>query len=446
MKARLAVLMMALALAFTGCVIPPREGENVVVWLVEGSTPATLREYLVQQFAITNGGNLVINQMPADAIIARAFEARSGEFDRPDVVEIPSYATSTLVANQAFADISPMASDVQARKLVPSLVELGVLKKRNYAYPYLFTTRYLYYRKDIYALAEIEEPPATLNEFQEAAIKIAEDNPRKIKDFSGIYLADQDWHDALGWIYANGGALARYRAGDRWESTLSEPETVAGLEQLQELHAKANKGTWGDPINRPWIYLNEVDWKYDAFGGYIDTTVSAATIMGNDSMRARLGDRVRSKTGARVRQWNEEEFGIFPLPGQDGNPAPTHVRGSCLAILSQSPRQKGARQFLEIIYSPEFQKMLALNGKTPANKDYWSMLGSGEFASTTIAVSQSAQPTPAAPGWLYIEQSGKLEEFFTRVMRGGDIDKLTRQYDKEFDEMLNSIHPPIEEE
>ncbi|HRA06808.1 MAG TPA: extracellular solute-binding protein, partial [Propionicimonas sp.] len=149
-----------------------------------------------------------------------------------------------------------------------------------------------------------------------------------------------------------------------------------------------------------------------------------------------IGDMVK-KDGKEVREWNDEKFGVFALPGNDGKPAPVFAGGSNIGISATSKNQEGARELMRIIFSSEYQQMLGKNGLGPANSDYTSSLGDDQFAKALIESASNSKLTPAAPGWATVEASGKLEEFFAKVADGGDITALAAEYDALLTPMLN---------
>ena len=88
-------------------------------------------------------------------------------------------------------------------------------------------------RKDVWKEAGVNTP-TTLDEFNAAVTKIAQANPRDIKNFSGFFIGGQDWRNGISWIFANGGDLAKKENG-QWVSTLSDPNSLKGLQQLQAI-------------------------------------------------------------------------------------------------------------------------------------------------------------------------------------------------------------------
>ena len=150
-----------------------------------------------------------------------------------------------------------------------------------------------------------------------------------------------------------------------------------------------------------------------------------------------IGDLV-TKDGKQVREWNDDTFGVYPLPGNDGKAAPVFAGGSNIGISAKSKNQEGSRELLKIIFSSEYQQMLGKNGLGPANSDYVDSLGDDIFAKALIESAANSKLTPAAPGWATVEASGKLEEFFSKVADGGDIAALAAEYDAILTPMLNA--------
>jgi N,N'-diacetylchitobiose transport system substrate-binding protein len=138
-----------------------------------------------------------------------------------------------------------------------------------------------------------------------------------------------------------------------------------------------------------------------------------------------------------IATWNDDVFGVFPLPGADGGAAPVFAGGSNIAISAASENQEAAKDLMRIIFSEEYQTMLGKNGLGPANLDYASALGDDIFAQALVDSAANSKLTPAAPGWASVEGSGLLEEFFGKVAAGGDIAALAEEYDAKISELLN---------
>ena len=411
-------------------------GQDITFWLIGGDTPQALRDYLVAQYKELNGGTLTIEEQTWGDIIAKLTTSLPDAANTPDVTEIGNTQAPTFTNVGAFADITDMYEELGGAKLLQSFVEVGAVDGKNFTLPYYFGSRYMFYRKDVWKEAGVDVPK-TLDEFNAAVKTIAEKNPRKIKDFSGFFIGGQDWRNGISWVFANGGELARNEGG-QWVSTLSDPNTVKGLTQLQEIQKLASNAPSTARDSSPWLYINDSDVVKDGDAVVEETSLAAATIMAPGWAHWSIGDLVKNDEGKEVREWNDEKFGVLVLPGNDGKPAPVFAGGSNIGISAKSKNQEGARELLRIIFSPEYQTMLGENGLGPANSDQVAALGDDQFATALRESASNSKLTPAAPGWAAVEASLKLEEFFAAVAEGGDIAALAAQYDAQITPLLNA--------
>lgn len=409
--------------------------QNITLWLAGGDTPQELRDYLKTTYNTKTGGTLTIEEQSWGDLVTKLTTALPDPNNTPDVVEVGNTQSPTFTNVGAFADISDMYTELGGDKLLPSFVEVGKVDGKNYTLPYYFGSRYMFYRKDVYKAAGVEVPK-TLDEFNATVKTIAEKNPKNIKDFSGFFIGGQDWRNGISWIFANGGDLAKQENG-QWVSTLSDPNSIKGLTQLQEIQKVASRAPKTAKDESPWLYINDADKIMDGDKVAGKTSLAAATIMAPGWAHWSIGDLVKSD-GKEVREWNPDTFGVYPLPGNDGKPAPVFAGGSNIGISAASKNQAGARELMKIIFSSEYQQMLGKNGLGPANADYVSSMGSDEFAKALIDSASNSKLTPAAPGWAGVEASGKLEEFFSKVADGGDITALAAEYDALLTPMLNA--------
>ncbi len=329
-----------------------------------------------------------------------------------------------------------MYEELGGSKLLQSFVAAGEVDGKNFTLPYYFGSRYMFYRTDVWAEAGVSVP-TTLAEFNSAVVTIAEKNPRGISNFSGFFLGGQDWRNGISWIFANGGDLAK-KEGGQWVSTLSDPKSIVGLTQLQEIYQKASKAPADAKDQSPWLYINDTDQATNDDESTTDTSLAAATIMAPGWAHWSIGD-LETKDDKPVRTWNDAKFGTFVLPGVDGGAAPVFAGGSNIGISATSKHPDLAKSLMRIIFSPAYQQMLGENGLGPANSDYMSSLGDDQFATALIESASNSKLTPAAPGWAAVEGSGLLEEFFSKVSQGGDITALAKEYDDKITPLLNGV-------
>jgi N,N'-diacetylchitobiose transport system substrate-binding protein len=398
------------------------DAKDITLWLNGGDTPDALRDYLKTEYADATGGTLTIEEQSWTDALAKLTTALPDADNTPDVVEIGNTWAPTFTNAGAFTDLSDMYDELGGDKLLPSFVEVGSVDDQQFALPYYFGSRYMFYRKDVWEKAGITVP-ATLAEFNAAAAKLKTDGQ------SGFYIGGEDWRNGVSWVFANGGELA-VKDGDDWKSTLSDPKTVEGLTQLQTLFADASLAPVTEADSTPWVNINNNE---------TTGAPEAATIIAPGWAHWSIGDPSPDPKDATkvVNTWNDTTFGTFVLPGIDGGVAPVFAGGSNIAISAASKKQDSAKELLKIVFSDEYQKMLGENGLGPANLDFASSLGDDQFATALIDSAAESKLTPAAPGWAAVEGSGLLEEFFGKVNGGGDVEALAEEYDKKIDELIN---------
>ena len=410
-------------------------GKTVTLWLAGGDTNDDLRKYLVDTFKTKTGATLKIEEQSWGDLVTKLTTALPDAANRPDVVELGNTQSPTFTNVGAFLDISDMYDELGGSKLLQSFVDAGSVDGKKYALPYYFGSRYVFARTDVWKEAGVAKP-TTLEEFNTAVKTIAEKNPRKIKNFSGFFIGGQDWRNGISWVFANGGDLAKKENG-QWVSTLSDPNTLKGLTQLQEIYRSASKAPADAKDQTPWLYINDSDVILDADGKATGkTALSAATIMAPGWAHWSIGN-LEKKDGKDVRTWDPKKFETFVLPGNDGKPAPVFAGGSNIAISAKSKNPALAKELMKIIFSPEFQQKLGGAGLGPANSDYVSSLGDDEFAKALMDSASNSKLTPAAPGWAAVESSMVMEEFFGKIRGASDLAALAKEYDAKITPMLN---------
>ena len=399
--------------------------QNITLWLMGGDTPDALRDYLKTEYKAATGGTLTIEEQSWGDALTKLTAQLPDSKNTPDVTEIGNTWSPTFTTAGAFADLSGIYKDLGGSDLLDSFVKVGEVDGKQYALPYYFGSRYIFYRKDIWDKAGLSVPK-TLDEFNADVAKL------KTPEQSGFYIGGQDWRNGISWVFANGGDLAK-KDGDKWVSTLSDEKTVEGLEQFQTLFKDASNAPVTENDSTPWVNINN-----DKSGA----APTAATIIAPGWAHWSIGDFKEEKkkddgTTTEVREWNDATFGVFPLPGNDGKPAPVFAGGSNIAISAKSTKQAGAKELLRIMFSGEYQDMLGKNGLGPANTKHVDSLGDDIFAKALIESALNSKLTPAAPGWAAVEGQKILEEFFGKVAAGGDIASLAKEYDTKINAIIN---------
>lgn len=405
------------------------EPATIKLWLNGTDTPDALREYLTTTFESENpGSKLVIEQQDWNGLVPRLQTALASEDQTPDVVEIGNTQSPTFTYAGAFADITDMYDELGGDKLLPGFVAAGSADGKFYAAPYYSGARAVFYNKDAFTAAGVEVP-TTLAEFTEVAKKLQTDTQ------SGFWLPGQDWYNGAAWIYTNGGDLA-VQDGDTWKGALSSPESIKGLEEVQDLFKNATHAPADSDSNEPWVPFNAgqaamfsaptwARWSIDL----PQCNQGVAADDKSDAAKAKLADQQKC---------NEEHTGIFPLPGiEAGSYANGFAGGSNIAIAAKSKHPELAKSLLKIMFTEDFQNMLGQNGLIPGNTDYAASMGDDVYAKAAVAAALNAKLTPAAEKWADVEGDRILEDFFQKLATGADVKETAAATDKLIEDALN---------
>lgn len=411
------------------------EGAEIRLWVNGGDTPEALREYLIDTFAAENpGSTLVIEEQDWNGLVPRLQTALTSAEQTPDVVEIGNTQAPTFTHAGAFADISDLYAELGGDTLLQGFVEAGSVDDTVYALPYYSGARAVFYRKDLFAAAGVEVP-TTLAEFTDAAVTLQQANPGGAASFSGFWFPGQDWYNGTAWVYSYGGDLA-VQDGDQWAGALSSPESLEGLAEVQRLFTEATSAPKDADSNEPWVPFNNGEAAMFSAPTWARWSIDLPEC--NKGVDAEDTSPEAEAARAEQQACNEEKTGVFALPGLEaGTPATVFAGGSNIAIPAMSENQDLAKSLLRIIFSEEYQTMLAENGLIPANSEYASALGDDVYATAALDAALGAKLTPAAEKWADVEGARLLEDFFQKVASGADLEEAAAETDQLIADTLN---------
>ncbi|WP_062131800.1 extracellular solute-binding protein [Demequina aestuarii] len=396
------------------------QAEDITLWLMGTDTPDTLIDYLKTEYADVNGGELTVEQIGWGDAISSLTTALPDSENTPDVTEVGNTQSATFTTVGAFMDITDMYDELGGDSLIQGFVEAGSVGEQRLALPYYFGSRMVWYRKDLYEQGGVEVP-TDLAEVTEVNASLMDDG------VGGFYVPGQSWRDGISWIFANGGDIATYD-GSEWTATLSSPESITGMEQWQELFMETSVAQVTDDDSTAYEAIND---------GFLPGTPAATTMAPNWAYWS-LGDIAENDEGEPVATWNEEKFGAYALPGVDGGVAPVFAGGSNIGISASTQHPEGAKTLMRIIFSEEYQTMLAENGLGPANLDYADTYAEvAAMGDIALTAAENAKLTPAAPGWAAIEEAKIMEQYFAAVAEGGDVADLAVEYDDQINALIN---------
>lgn len=418
-KLGIVALGAAAALTLAGCATSggdaaSEDGAEIRVWLVGTDTPDAAREYLKETFEEEHpGSTLVIEEQSWDGLVDRLTTSLSGS-DSPDIVEVGNTQASAFTSAGAFLDLTEHYDELGGDDLLPGFVEAGSYDGKFYAAPLYSGARLVFYKKDALAAAGLAAP-TTLDQYIEQGIGLAEANPGK----SGIWWPGQDWYNALPYIWENGGEVA-VPEGDEWDAQLSSDESIAGLEQVQKVMTEASRAPKDGQETNPQVGFCDGTTLQLSAPSWVKWSILAP----EDAETPGCPDQ-------------EENLGVYALPGKDGGAAQVFAGGSNVGISANSQNPELALDALKVILSDEFQTIYGENGLVPAKLSLADTLGTDEVAQAIASAAGNAKLTPASPKWADVEAAGILQDLFVKIAQGGDVAALAAEADEKIEDILN---------
>jgi len=396
---------------------PPSDTEGTLrVWLNGNDTPDSMREWAIEQFNEQYPNvEVTIETQEWDGVVDRLSNVLPTE-DSPDIVELGNTQAQEFEAAGALVDLSDMREDLGGDDLLDSLAEAGSYNGQFYGLPLYAGARVVTYRTDLFEASGLEIP-TTMDELIAAAETLQQDNA-STPNFSGFYFPGRNWHAMLSFIWDAGGDIATQDGDEAWVNALGSDESVEGLSTVQDLMENANQAPAdGDDANDYVEFCNgEIGmlfapgWK---IGQLMDPEQGCPDVM-------------------------EGKLGAFPLPGSDGEVAPSFLGGSVLGISAQSENAPLAYQFLRIISGDGYQTQYAENGLIPARKSLLDAVEGDESAVAQAAAAENSRFVPSSPHWAEVEGQDILQDMGTAIGSGGDVADEASQAGDAIVEILNS--------
>ena len=386
---------------------------TVRMWVMEGSLSDESQKLLADEFADKNpGSELKIEVQQWDGIVSKLQTSLASKNESPDLVEIGNTQTTTFTTVGAFADVTDMKGDLGGDDLIPSFVDASTVDGKIYAYPFYAGARGVFYRTDMFKDAGIDVPN-TIDEFHDAVVELQEKNPAGIDDFSGMYLAAVDPHGVESYLFPQGFEYAK-QDGDTWVGQASAPKSIEALTSLQDLFMNGTK------------YAEDSQAGQKAFERYFNEN-KTGVLIGTGNIGVKIDQKL----------WDEDKVGVFAIPSEDaGEPGATFAGGSNIALAANSQNPDLAKKALDVIFDEKFQKQLGAEGWVPGNTSYGDDV-SGPFGNIASDIINNSKLTPNSPEWGVAFGATQLNEFYTRIAKGEDVETVAKAFDDELNAALN---------
>ncbi|WAM00518.1 extracellular solute-binding protein [Streptomyces sp. Je 1-369] len=374
------------------------DSRTVTVWLMKDSASPEFVERFTADFEKEHDDielDIRIQEWTGiGAKVKKALKEEGG--DGPEVIEVGNTQVAQYVDEGGLYDLTlESARDLGMNDWLPGLAEPGRYRGAQYGIPWYAANRVVIYNKDLFAAAGIKTPPRTREEWLTATEKLNTGGKQ------GIYLAGQDWYTLSGFIWDEGGELAKETkesSGD-WRGTLHTPQALRGMEFYQQLQA-LGEGP------------RDADEEHPSQAGVFAGGDVAQIVAVPGAARA-------------IEEKNPElkgKLGYFPIPGKKaGKPAAVFTGGSDLVVPEHSNDHKGAVEVIEALAGKKWQTDLARTMNYVPNKAKLARAVADEEGAAAMAVgAANGRATPNSPRWAEVEADNPIKGYMTRVLTGGD--------------------------
>nr|BFD81307.1 extracellular solute-binding protein [Streptomyces sp. Xyl84] len=409
----LALVCVSAALASACGALPGSTGgrHTVTVWLMKDSASQDFLHRFTEDFERGHKDlRLDIRIQEWTGIGPKVQAALSGDGEGgPDVIEVGNTQVAQYVEGGRLTNLTlESMRDWGMRDWVPGLAEPGQDNSAQYGIPWYAANRVVVYRKDLFEQAGVKAPPRTRAEWLAATEKLDKGGNQ------GIYLAGQDWYTLSGFIWDEGGDLAKESA-NVWKGTLDTQAALRGMDFYQRLQALGDGPAGSDEEHPPQagVFAAGKVAQIVAVPG-----VAQAVVQKNPGLRGKLG--------------------FFPVPGKTAaRPGAVFTGGSDLIVPRNTGDRDAAVAVVAALTGAKWDTELARTMNYVPNKTTLASAVAGEEGVAAMAAGAAhGRATPSTPQWAAVEADNPIKRYMTKVLGGGDPRTEARRASRRITEQL----------
>ncbi|MBI5089928.1 MAG: ABC transporter substrate-binding protein, partial [Actinobacteria bacterium] len=286
---------------------------------------------------------------------------QSNTDNRPDVVQLPEYATQLMIDTQSAVPVQACMEDAgfDASPLLPSALRAYATEGVQWSMPFNLSNPVLFYNKKIFRDAGLdpEQPPLTLAEVAQTGQAIQQTGAAAFglvvdtaPDGGGGWFLEQ-WLAKEGELYSDND---NGRLAPSTRVLFDGPQAVALLTELRDV---INNGGGA--------YVGENPSGQDSFLKMADTSAQGTMTIASS---ASLGPVLQFVEGGIIPGITKEDIGVGPMPSPNGGPGAL-IGGNSLWISDHDDvRAAAAWDFVSWLVSAEVQSDFAAStGYVPIN-------------------------------------------------------------------------------
>ncbi|MFI1164588.1 extracellular solute-binding protein [Streptomyces sp. NPDC020801] len=398
MRRRLLALVLASTFLAGACGVLPGSSagrHTVTVWLMKDSASQEFLRRFTEDFERTHGDLRLDIRIQEWTGIGRKVQSALGSdaADGPDVIEVGNTQVAQYVEGGRLTNLTlESMRDWGMKDWLPGLAEPGLDNSAQYGIPWYAANRVVIYRKDLFHTAGIASPPRTRADWLADTLRLNSGGNQ------GIYLAGQDWYTLSGFIWDEGGDLARQN-DSLWKGTLDTPAALRGMDFYRRLQA-LGRGPAGDDEEHP-----------PQAGVFAAGKV--AQIVAVPGLAQAIVQRNPALKG---------ELGFFPVPGTTAaRPGTVFTGGSDLVVPGNTDDRDAAVAVVAALTGAKWDTELARTMNHVPNKTTLAGAVSAEEGVAAMAAGAAhGRATPSTPQWAAVEAGNPIKDYMTKVLTGSD--------------------------
>ncbi|WP_432188715.1 extracellular solute-binding protein [Streptomyces sp. Tue6028] len=399
MRLRLLAVVSATAFLATACGALPDSGSGqrtVTVWLMKDSASKDFLKRFTEDFERTHGALRLDIRIQEWTGIGEKVQAALKERDKsaPDVIEVGNTQVAQYVDGGGLSDMTlESMRDWGMNAWLPGLAEPGRFGTRQFGVPWYAANRVVIYRKDLFERAGIKQPPKNREQWLAATERLNSGGNQ------GIYLAGQDWYTLSGFIWDEGGDLAKETTSGNWEGTLQTPAAVRGMDFYRRLQTLGDGPVDADEEHPPQsgVFAKGRVAQIVAVPGLVQAIERT-----NPALKGKLG--------------------FFPVPGKTAAaPGAVFTGGSDLVVPKNTDDREGATAVVAALAGAKWQTELARTMNYVPNKTTLADAVAGEEGAAAMAAGAAhGRATPSSPRWAAVEADNPIKDYMSKVLSGAD--------------------------
>jgi multiple sugar transport system substrate-binding protein len=371
--------------------------DTVNMWVRTGIGTAFTE--VVAAYNGSHDNQVALTEVPFAELVQKYATSIAGG-QAPDALSLDLIYTPAFAAAGQLEDLSSWAHGLPYfDALAPSHVKLGTFDGKNYGLPLLVETSVFAWNKGMYKAAGLDpnKAPANWDEIEANAEKI-----RALGDDNyGFYFSGGGCGGCMIFtftplVWASGADIL---SADAQTATLDTPQMRAAIDKYRSMVAK-------DVVPESSATDNGVNFLSFTNGKIGQQSLGAFAI------------------GTLVNDYPDIDFGVTQIPGISGGTS-SFAGGDNIVVTKGTPHLAAVEEFIEYIYSPEGQKILAEHGSLPTRSDIAGDVLKGldprlQVAVDAIAVAKT--PYTLLFNDLINSSNGPWATFINAAIYGDDVD------------------------